>query len=529
MTVVAEPRSDRWPPAVLRHPASRVLLPYAPTVVAALNAAAFLLIRPDVNDLWAARARATAARHGVGLTYWFSWFGGGSTPGNYSVLTPYLSAYATAELLGALSAVAIPLLCLPLLRGTYHPALATWVAAYCAGVNLWSGRVPFLFGGALAVGALLCVRRKRTAGAVALSLLSIGGSPVTGAFIAMGLSGLFLSHRDYRRISLITIVSIAVGMGAIGIVFGTPGPEPFSATLKVEVVCGLLFLLCARPVTWLRTTLWLSVIATFVLAEIPNGMGSNFSRFAWYCLPAAVVALSQFRVWMLALMIAPLMVTGTSGTIVDVRNAGAPVSTVAFYTSLAAQLDTIPGLQNYRVEVVNHGAHAAYDALLGHAALARGWETQEDQALNGALNKHGLDAVTYKVWLDNNAVGYVALPSLTTHMSPEYRLVATGKLSYLRLIWQTQDWKLYQVQDATRIVPAPASPVQVSQSQLTVEVPCACSVSLRIRYSKYLHAAGQESGRAAQLAADTSGWTTLTTPFPGDFVIRGSLSGGLLR
>src|SRR5689334_20751697 len=76
-----------------------------PTVVTALNAVAFVLARPDVSDLWAARARASAVSHGVGLTYWFNWFGG-STPGNYSIFTPYVCSLIGTELVGALSAVA---------------------------------------------------------------------------------------------------------------------------------------------------------------------------------------------------------------------------------------------------------------------------------------------------------------------------------------------------------------------------------------------------------------------------------------
>lgn len=516
---------------------ARLLVPFASSAFAVLNALLFLLVRPDVNDLWAARARASAVRNGVGLSYWFSWFGG-STPGNYSVLTPYVSAYTTAEVLGAVSAIAIPLLCIPLTRGTEHPLLATSVAAFTAGVNLWSGRVPFLFGGAVAVGALICVRRKQTAGAVVLSLLSIAASPVTGAFVAMGLAGLFLSNRGYRRVSLITIVAILVGMGVDALAFGTPGPEPFSEKLEVEVVCALLLLLCARPLTWLRTTLWLSVIATFVLAWWPNGMGSNFSRFAWFCLPVAVVALSKFRVWILTLVIVPVLVAGVSGTYEDLRNARKPASTVAYYQPLAAQLDTITDLQNYRVEVVNHGAHAAYDALLNHATLARGWETQEDNALNRALSRKNLDAVTYKVWLNDNAVGYVALPMIPdTKRYPEYQLVGGGRLSYLKLIWQTQDWKLYQVQNPTKIVAAPATPVTVTQSQLTVDVPCACEVHLRIRFSKFLHAGADRpagsstpppSGASARVSDDGSGWTTLTVPRPGRYTLSGSL-GGLLR
>ncbi len=523
VTSVAEHRLMRWPPPVLRTRSARTLAPYLSSILATLNAVAFLLVRPDVNDLWAARARASAARNGVGLSYWFSWFGG-STPGGYSLLTPYISAYTTAEVLVAVSAVAVPLLCRVLTSGTDHPMLATSVAAFTAGVNLWSGRVPFLFGGALAIAALIFVRRKQAVWAVLLGLLSVAASPVTGAFIALGLAGPLLSLRGYRRISLIAIGAVGVGMGVIGLAFGTPGPEPFGERLKLEVVSGLLLLLCARPVVWLRTTIWLSVIAAFVLAWIPNGMGSNFARFAWFCLPVAVVALSKFRVWILTLIIVPLLVTGTSGTLVDLSNAGKAVSTDAYYSALAAQLDTIPGLQKYRVEVVNHGSHAAYDALLNHAILARGWETQQDNALNAALNDPNLDSVTYKVWLDNNAVGYVALPTIPNiNRYPEYKLVDTGRLSYLKLIWQTRDWRLYRVQHATAIVSPPATQVSITQSQLTVDVPCTCTVNLRIHFSKYLHAAEALSGDAAQVSDDGSGWTRLTVPAPGTYVLQGSL------
>src|SRR5690349_23569826 len=111
------------------------------TAIALVNGAAFLLVRPGVNDLWAARARASAARHGVGLTYWFGWFGGGSTPGNYSVLTPSLSALLTPELLGAISALVITVLAQWLLRPTPHGLAATYVVTLAAATNLWSGRI----------------------------------------------------------------------------------------------------------------------------------------------------------------------------------------------------------------------------------------------------------------------------------------------------------------------------------------------------------------------------------------------------
>src|SRR5262249_55035764 len=140
------------------------------------------------------------------------------------------------------------------------------------------------------------------------------------------------------------------------------------------------------------------------------------------------------------------------------------------------------------VEVVNHGAHAGYDALLPHALLARGWETQEDMALNGALNKPSLDPVTYKVWLDNNAVGYVALPMATVGGFPEYSLVSSGRADYLTRIWHNDNWQLFSVANPTPIVAAPARVLGHTQAKMRIAVPCACTLGLRLRWSKFLHA-----------------------------------------
>jgi hypothetical protein len=258
-------------------------------------------------------------------------------------------------------------------------------------------------------------------------------------------------------------------------------------------------------------------------------MGSNFSRIVWYCLPVAVVASSKFRLWIVSLIILPLVVAGTNGTVQDLQNAGLPISKVSYYKPLAAQLDTIKGLENYRVEVVNHGAHAAYDALLNHAVLARGWETQEDLALNSSLQQNDLDDVTYKVWLDNNAVGYVALPSTAVVHYPEYKLLQKHIPSYLKLVWQTDDWQLFRVQHATSIVPSPATLTAIDQSQLTIQIPCVCTVNVRVRWSKFLHATEKAAKVHAQVSNDGSGWTAITPPEPGTYVLSGSLSGGLLR
>lgn len=542
--------ATRQPEApVRRGPRSIDVRLVAPSLVAALNGIAFFLVRPDVNDLWAARARASAVSHGVGLTYWFSWFGGGSTPGNYSVLTPYLCAYLGTELVGALAAVAVTVLATLLVRDTRHPVAAAGTAALAAGINLWSGRVPFLLGAAVAVGALIALRHRRRGMTIALTLLSILASPLSGAFLALGLSGTFLTTRtkNWRPIIAYAVGAVAIALVAVGLVFGAPGPEPFSTGLAAEVLAGLALLYLARPPDHLRTTIWVTALATVVLWAVPNGLGSNVARFVWFCLPVAVVALSRRRSWVVALAVAPLLVVGASSTLTDLENAVRPVSSVGYYAPLAARLDSIAELQDYRVEVVNHGAHAGYDALLGHASLARGWETQEDNALNKSLATPRLDPVTYKVWLDNNAVGYVALPLSSVGGSPEYTLVQHARAGYLHRIWSGADWQLFRVGNATPIVARPATITAHTQSSMTISVPCACIVGVRVRWSKFLGATrlpavaarGSAAGRAsgpgsdapevsARVTDDGSGWTTITTTRPGSYRLSGSI-GGLLR
>ncbi|MFN2518950.1 MAG: hypothetical protein ABR604_07900 [Jatrophihabitantaceae bacterium] len=487
-----------------------------------------MIIRPGVNDLWAARARANAAEHGVGLTYWFSWFGGGSTPGNYSVLTPYLSALLTAELVGALAAVSITPLCALLLKDSRYPLAGVATASAAAGLNLWSGRVPFIVGCAFAVAALLALQGQRRMPAITLTLLCVFTSPVSAAFLALGVAGSFIESRSHRAISAMTIATVAVGLGVVALAFGTPGPEHFSYPLCAETVAGLVLFLFARPPAYLRTVIYLSIAAALVLTVVPNGLGSNFARMAWFCLPVAVVATSGRRLWIALLSTVPIVLLGADGTVSDLRVATRPVSHTSYYTPLAAELDKLNGLANYRVEIVTRGAHAAYEALLDHAMLARGWETQEDNALNKTLLNPDLDATSYKIWLDNNSVGYVAVPMSKHDKSSEFALVTGAPLKYLTKVWSGSDWTLFRVADPVPIVAPPQTVLDYSQSHLTIRVPCACTFSVRVRWSKFLRAqsvpAAGSSGDLAGVFDDGYGYTSIITTAAGDYILGGTVT-----
>jgi hypothetical protein len=509
-----------------------------PTVLAVGNAIAFFILRPGVNDLWAARARASAVQHGVGLDYWFSWFGGGSTPGNYSIVTPYLCAAIGTELVGALSAVAAVVLVCAAVRGTRHETTAAYFGAAGVLCTMWSGRIPFLLGSVFAIGALIAVVHGKRWLTVTLTLLSIAASPLAGAFLVLGLSGTFLTTRtkSYRPIIAYAAVTACVALLLSSFAFGAPGPEPFTTGLLLELGVGFL-LLFAGPPDHLRTTIWVSAIAVVLLWAVPNGVGSNIARYVWFCLPVAVLALSTRRTLVAGVLAFPLVFIGAFTTLTDLRHAYDPAASGQFYASLANRLDQLPDLRSYRVELVDHGARAGYEALLDHAMLARGWETQEDTELNRALTEDPLDPITYKEWLDNNAVGYVALPSSTAGLYPEYKLVSSGRPSYLTRIWGDSKWDLFRVQNPTPIVASPASVIGHDQKSMTLRIPCDCTVAVRVHYSRFLTAVlqtrsaltGQTTDAKpldrARVADDGTGWTVLTTQEPGIYVLRGSLTG----
>jgi hypothetical protein len=154
--------------------------------------------------------------------------------------------------------------------------------------------------------------------------------------------------------------------------------------------------------------------------------------------------------------------------------------------------------------------------------LARGYETQTDNALNAVLMSPArLSALTFKMWLDNNAVGSLAIGRRSLHPNPEFRLLAAGTLPYLRVIWSSSNWTLYRVISPTPIVPTSARITDAEQSSLTVAVSRPGRLQIRVRWSKFLTADGPGHIRGVTLSADADGWTILTAPSAGEYVLHG--------
>jgi hypothetical protein len=109
--------------------------PLLPFVAALISIVSLWVAHPTIGDLQAAIAREEAARSGVGLGYWFGWYGGVS-PGSYSLIVPALSTLTGSLLLLCLATAAIALLAVPLAKDAMHQTVLVWAITIAAVLNM---------------------------------------------------------------------------------------------------------------------------------------------------------------------------------------------------------------------------------------------------------------------------------------------------------------------------------------------------------------------------------------------------------
>ncbi|MGW4497496.1 hypothetical protein ACWENR_02600, partial [Micromonospora sp. NPDC004336] len=202
----------------------------------------------------------------------------------------------------------------------------------------------------------------------------------------------------------------------------------------------------------------------------------------------------------------------------DLRSVDDPTGRAAYFAPLREFLDgqrltgrvEVPPTRNYREA-----------AALGEVPLARGWLRQADIDRNplffttvpGAAGTGvPLTAASYRDWLHDNAVQFVAVPDapLSWVGRAEAELVAGG-LAYLTPVWSGPHWRVWAVVDPTPVVGAPAEPVAQDGASVTFRTASAATVPVRVRHSRWLTASG-----GATVAADGD-WTAVTVPRAGTY------------
>jgi len=494
-------------------------------LLAIVGSVAFMIVNPPVADLQAADARAAAAARHVGLGYWLSWFGG-STPGQYSVLTPAVASVIGVTTLAALSVIAIAMLAGPLLARTDRQRSGTYVVACSALCNLWSGRVPFSVGLAVSLAGLLLLIRGRPLLGGLINGFATVFSPLAPAFILLVIAGPAITRPEWRRRLIRFGIPSLTGLILPAVLFGAPSPMPFTAPTLAWSVGIVLAAVCLDLPRHLRVGLFVAAGACVAAFLIPSGVGANISRYAFLLLPPIVwsSARNPRRIVVLALLPAFIY----SGYVVtrDVSAASKPSAQQTYYQGLRTELLGLSGRSNHRVEVVDTTTHRAAAELIPDIYLARGWETQSDSTNNAIFYDPALlNAASYRDWLDVNAVAWVAVPTQPGRTyQAEADLVWSG-LPYLDEVWSDPQWRLYAVHQPDPIVPAPAKVIRSTETEVVFDLPTPATLVLRLRPARFIRVANTNgTGPPVCLVSTTPDEIKATFPTGGRYVITSGFS-----
>lgn len=525
---------------------SRVVI--GATALAAVCGAVFLALPRMGSDLSAQVARTEFfATHGA-IPVDLHWYGGVHQFG-YSLVSQPVMALLGVRVTGVLALVlaAAAFAALLVRVGVARPLLGALVGVLCIAANLVSGRVTYGLGVAFGLAALLALtvseddrqlRWLRYGGAGAGALLAAATSPVAGLFVGLVGAALLLTRR-YAD-GLVLGCAVVAPMAITGLLFGDGGWMNISRTDTVHAVVTSLVVAVLVTYPPIRVGALLSAAGVLAAALLHTPVGLNAARLVvMFALPVLAAA-AQVPAW--ATRILPRSAASTlprwagrlalAGLLAvtywwqppivaaDVRSIGDPTSERGYFTPLVAQLHQ-RGLTG-RVEIAptRNYWEAAY---LGDLPLARGWLRQADIDRNplffttvpGATGTGvPLNAETYRRWLTDNAVQYVAVPEaeLSWVGRAEAALVEAG-LPYLTPIWSNPNWRLYAVANPQPIVAAPGMLVDHTGARLTFRTSSAGAVSVRVRYSRWLTASG--GARVTRSGA----WTTVTVPRPGTYVL----------
>ncbi|HEY8471841.1 MAG TPA: hypothetical protein VIL37_04295 [Natronosporangium sp.] len=525
-------------------------------VVAVALAAGWLAAPPMGTDLSAQVARADFfAEHGWAPID-FRWYGGIS-PHGYSLVTPPLMAWLGPRPVGALAAVgsAVALVLLLLRTGARRPLLGGVLGAVCFTGNLVSGRITFAVGVALGLLALVAVspgapgRRSVVARRVVaggLAALAAAASPVAGLFV--GLAGVALlslgwparelaprffrlsrtqdpalpnQAREEARDTgaavdgVVLAVGAAVPMAVMAGLFGAGGTMNISRDDLLHAVVTSLAVALLVPRRAVRVGALLSAAGVLAAYLLPTPVGLNATRLAtMFALPvvAAYAVLPRLRptvVWLVPVLALlawwqpPVMDT-------DLATIDDPASAAEFFEPLDRELARRPPGRVEVVPTVNYWE----SAYVASAPLARGWLRQADRRWNPLFFDGTLTADTYRDWLVETGVSYVALSTgaLSWVGSREAALIRDG-LPYLTPVWRNDDWTLYEVTGATGLVEGPATLVSATAGGVVFDATGAGEVLVRVRWSRWLSV----SGPAEATLAPAGDWTVVRVTEPGRY------------
>jgi hypothetical protein len=512
-----------------------------PVAVAAASSIAYVIVEPRTVDFAAGLYRAHLfGEEGVAL--WNgNWYSGHHVLG-YSVLFPPLAWLIGERLLGALAAVAAAALFDPLARRHFGERARWGSIAFGLGVTatLWSGRIPFLVGAAIGVGAALAWQRERRWLTLLLALACGLTSPVAGAFLGLAAIAHGLATPGRRWQAAAVLAAAMVPNLLIGFAFGTDGREPFdlSTFWPLPLMAIGFALVVPREERTLRAAALLYALACCAAYVIDSPMGGNAARFAGLLGAPVLVTVLAARgrprtrplLAVAALTLAGLIFIQWSPPVRDTIKAFEdPAVDAAYYEPLNRFLDSAPGPPG-RVEIPFTRSHwEAYEVGRDHA-LARGWLRQADIERNGIFYGGALDSLTYGAWLSEHGVRWVALPDAKPdYSSYDERALIEAGLPYLRLAWRSEHWRVYEVTlPNAMVVPSGNARIEIEElgnDHVTLMARTPGEATVRVGWSPYWKpSAGcvERAGEWTRVIAERPGRIRLNMHFaPGRVISTG--------
>jgi hypothetical protein len=458
--------------------------------------------------------------HQQGLTLWDSqWYGGHWTL-NYSVIFPPVAGVIGVQATEVLSAAVAAWAFDRLVVGHFGTSARVGSIIFAVGtlVQVAIGQLPFLLGEALALAAIWAATRRRWRLTAALAVATPLASPLAGAFLVLAAVAWLLASWPHRRLALASLVAVAaVPVLALTLGFPGQGSMPFSA-YDFGWLLGLFVVAIAlipRRERTLRTGAILYVAAIVLSFVVPSSMGGNISRLG-ECVgaPLAACLLWPHRRLLVPAAVLPLALLHWGPSTTSFTGRSDPSTQTTYFRPLMGYLNQHAQPAG-RVEIVPTARHWEAADVAPYFPLARGWERQLDTADNPLFYAKGeLDADSYRAWLLDNGVRYVALPDVKLDYAAvqEGRLVQAG-VPGLVPVWHDRDWRVFEVAGSTGIVEGPARLVRMDGGSIMVDTTSPGVVLVRVRYnSRWTVAQG-----AGCIYGTPSGWTTLVANQAGAF------------
>jgi hypothetical protein len=489
-----------------------------PGLVAAALGVAYLIIQPDSAD-HAAQVFRSGLFANEGIVTWDNfWFGGHHLPG-YGVLLPVLSAAIGPRLVGVLATIAAALLFSSIAYERFGDRArlgVIWFATATA-ISLFTGRLTFALGVAVALCAVLAAQRGRRFLAIGFAVLTPLASPVAALFLACGVVAFAVAERSRKGLELgVVAVGVALLMSAA---FPEGGTEPFDFSSFEPAILVTIAVFVALPpeerLLRYGVAAYGAALAAAFLVQSP--MGGNATRMGSLLLgPVLAFGLWRRQRFALVLLIPVLIYWQWSPVVRDLEQVNAqPSVSAGYYAPLVDFLRGQPHRDSQRVEVLPEAHHWESAYVPNGIYIARGWERQLDRKLNPLFYQSArITGPQYRSWLDDLGVGYVAVPRAPLDYAAlgEKRLIKKGPPTYLEKVYRSENWTVYAVRNPSPLAIG-GKMVKLTPQGFVVDASAPGTVLVRVHWTPYW-SIEQGTGCVEQ---GPSGYTMLDVTTPGRF------------